>query len=162
MASLRSTPGESALRRGRCSLAGHAYFVTFTTWRRTPWFRDWEQGRAMARLLSCPTRWQGAKLLAWVLMPDHWHGLVVLQESADLSKAVQGAKGSSARKFNALLGRVGPVWGPGFHDRAVRSESGWRAAARYLVANPLRAGLVENIGSYPFWDAVWLSDECPV
>ena len=28
--------------------------------------------------------------------------------------------------------------------------------ARYIVANPLRAGLVEKIGDYPFWDAVWL------
>jgi hypothetical protein len=29
-------------------------------------------------------------------------------------------------------------------------------AARYLVANPLRPGLVERIGDYPYWNAVWL------
>jgi putative transposase len=28
--------------------------------------------------------------------------------------------------------------------------------ARYIVANPLRAGLVERLGDYPHWDAVWL------
>ena len=28
--------------------------------------------------------------------------------------------------------------------------------ARYIVANPLRAGLVTKIGDYPFWNAVWL------
>jgi len=28
--------------------------------------------------------------------------------------------------------------------------------ARYIVANPLRAGLVERIGDYPLWDATWL------
>jgi hypothetical protein len=28
--------------------------------------------------------------------------------------------------------------------------------ARYIVANPLRAGLVEHLGDYPHWDAVWL------
>jgi len=28
--------------------------------------------------------------------------------------------------------------------------------ARYIVANPIRAGLVDNIGQYPYWDAVWL------
>ncbi|KFN46779.1 hypothetical protein N790_08155 [Arenimonas malthae CC-JY-1] len=30
------------------------------------------------------------------------------------------------------------------------------------MANPLRAGLVADIGDYPFWDAVWLTDDCPV
>ncbi|MES9878966.1 MAG: transposase, partial [Candidatus Sedimenticola sp. 1PA] len=28
--------------------------------------------------------------------------------------------------------------------------------ARYIVANPLRGGLVESIGDYPHWDAMWL------
>ncbi len=29
--------------------------------------------------------------------------------------------------------------------------------ARYIIANPLRAGLVGRVGDYPLWDAVWLS-----
>ncbi|MFV3290267.1 transposase, partial [Pseudomonas sp. NY11955] len=28
--------------------------------------------------------------------------------------------------------------------------------ARYIVANPIRAGLVSRVGDYPHWDAVWL------
>jgi hypothetical protein len=28
--------------------------------------------------------------------------------------------------------------------------------ARYVVANPLRAGLVKRLGDYPLWDAIWL------
>lgn len=162
MATLRKMPGESALRKGRCSLPGHAYFVTFTTWRRKPWFCDWEKGCAMSRLLAASDHWRGARLLAWVLMPDHWHGLLVLQPEATLSGSLRLAKGASARAFNAHLGRKGPVWGAGFHDRAVRREEGLRAAARYLVANPLRAGLVQRVGDYPFWDAAWLVDDCPV
>ncbi len=43
-----------------------------------------------------------------------------------------------------------------FHDRAMRKEEDLKAAARYIVANPLRAGLVERCGDYPLWDAVWL------
>ena len=35
-----------------------------------------------------------------------------------------------------------------------------RVAARYVIANPLRAGLVDEIGKYPYWDAVWLGNEC--
>ena len=28
--------------------------------------------------------------------------------------------------------------------------------ARYVIANPKRAGLVERVGDYPYWDAIWL------
>jgi putative transposase len=38
----------------------------------------------------------------------------------------------------------------------VRKEDDLVGLARYLVANPLRAGLVQRIGEYPHWDAVWL------
>jgi len=48
------------------------------------------------------------------------------------------------------------VWQPGFHDHALRKEEDVRAVARYVVANPLRAGLVQRIGDYPHWNAIWL------
>jgi hypothetical protein len=38
----------------------------------------------------------------------------------------------------------------------VRRQQDMRALARYVIANPLRAGLVESIGDYPLWDAIWL------
>jgi hypothetical protein len=28
--------------------------------------------------------------------------------------------------------------------------------ARYVVMNPVRAGLVSRVGDYPFWDAAWI------
>ncbi|MNR61582.1 hypothetical protein D3C85_1833710 [compost metagenome] len=58
--------------------------------------------------------------------------------------------------LNRSIGRDGPLWQHGFHDRAIRREEDLQAVARYIVANPLRAGLVERIGDYPLWDAVWL------
>jgi putative transposase len=48
------------------------------------------------------------------------------------------------------------VWQRGFYDRAIRKEEDLLAVARYIVANPLRAGLVSQLSDYPFWDAVWL------
>jgi REP element-mobilizing transposase RayT len=48
------------------------------------------------------------------------------------------------------------VWQKGYHDRAVRREDDLQSIARYVVANPLRAGLVRRVGDYPLWDAVWL------
>ena len=91
-----------------------------------------------------------AETLAYVVMPDHVHWLVRLQP--------QGSLGEAARRYKALfsLALGEPVWQRGFHDHALRDDEDLRAVARYIVANPLRAGLVEDIGAYPHWDATWL------
>ena len=44
------------------------------------------------------------------------------------------------------------------YDRAARKHDDIRRIARYIVANPLRAGLVQNIGDYPHWDCIWMTD----
>jgi hypothetical protein len=38
----------------------------------------------------------------------------------------------------------------------LRQDEDVARVARYVVANPLRAGLVKRIGDYPLWDAAWL------
>lgn len=94
--------------------------------------------------------------LAWVLMPDHLHWLFSLSNKSKLSDTVKLFKAGSALKVNGFLGRTGAVWQRAYYDHALRKEEDIKPIARYIVANPLRAGLVENIGDYPFWDAIWL------
>jgi hypothetical protein len=65
----------------------------------------------------------------------------------------------SAAAVNRHRGTAGAVWQPGFHDRALRHDESLVTAARYLIANPLRAGLVACPGNYPFWDTVWTGVE---
>ena len=153
------SPGYERLRAGRYSEAGRAYLLTTVTHRRAPLFAEWTNGHVMSRLLSDSVTWRGATLLAWVLMPDHWHGLVVLDEPIPLSTLMKRAKGTSAHSFNRHTGRQGLVWRDGFHDRAIRRDEDLRAVARYVIANPIRAGLVESVAHYPFWDAAWLGQD---
>jgi REP element-mobilizing transposase RayT len=88
-------------------------------------------------------------------MPDHFHGLIELQ-NIPLPTLMARTKSRTTVTLNRLLRREGPIWQPGFHDRAIRKEEDLQAVARYIVANPLRAGLVEKVGDYPLWDAIWL------
>ena len=69
-----------------------------------------------------------------------------------LSDAVRLMKGRSAR----AMGHT--VWQANYFDHAVRQDEDMRKIARYIVANPLRANLVERLGDYPLWDAVWLDE----
>ncbi|MGN6512076.1 MAG: REP-associated tyrosine transposase [Lysobacteraceae bacterium] len=153
------THSHAALRRGRRSLPGHAYLVTSTTAGRRRLFAHAEVALAAAATLALPANWERSRSLAWVLMPDHWHALFVLGEGDTLARRVGWLKAESARALSRRFPALGPVWGPGYHDRAVRRDEDLRAAARYVVMNPVRAGLVERIGDYPFWDAAWLGQE---
>ena len=145
-----------ALRKGRHSVAGQIYLVTFTTARRQPHFSEWSVAADAARLMTATGNWQGSHLLAWVLMPDHWHGLMQLGEGEALSARVGWIKAHAARQLRKAHPGIGRIWAGAYHDRALRKEEDLLQVARYLVLNPVRAGLVARVGDYPFWDAVWL------
>src|SRR4029077_6914462 len=80
--------------------------------------------------------------LAWVLMPDHLHWLFQLGERQDLGTAMKTLKARSGWAIGRKRRQPGTLWQRGYHDHAVRGEEDLRAIARYIVANPLRAGLV--------------------
>ncbi|HJE71755.1 MULTISPECIES: REP-associated tyrosine transposase [Pseudomonas] len=146
----------AALRRGRVSLPGQLYLLTTTTVERQALFADFHLACTAARAFNDPRLLDDARLLAWVLMPDHVHWLVSLGECFSLEELVLRLKSASARRVNAIRNTKGAVWAPAYHDHALRAEEDVQAVARYIVANPLRAGLVKRAGDYSFWDAVWL------
>jgi REP element-mobilizing transposase RayT len=139
------------LRKGRFSEPGRAYLLTTVTWHRERLFADWRLGRVLVGELGAAP----VQTLAFVVMPDHLHWLMVLGER-DLGEVVRALKSRSALAINRSAGRIGPVWQKGYHDRAVREDEDLRAMARYVVANPVRAGLVTRVGDYPLWDAIWV------
>ncbi|MES2669047.1 MAG: transposase [Pseudomonadota bacterium] len=93
--------------------------------------------------------------LAWVLMPDHLHWLFCLRSSG-LSAVVQKMECRSANSINRALNRQGIVWQAGFYDRRVDSEESLHRQARYMIENPLRAGIVSSIEEYPYWWCAWV------
>ena len=150
-----SKPGHRALRIGRVSLPRQAYLLTAVTRHRKALFLDPQLASTASQCMIRRESLGDADLLCWVLMPDHWHGLVQLGDGDGLSRVMNRMKTSVSRQLQTQHGR-GDVWAPGFHDRALRSEEDLRAIARYIVANPVRAGLVGHVCDYPYWNCVWL------
>ncbi|MDG4867889.1 transposase [Guyparkeria sp. 1SP6A2] len=143
------------LLRGRHSEPGREYLVTSVTEQRRALFDSFHLARSLISTFRECEEAGRAQWLAFVVMPDHFHVLLCL-ENADLAGTMRFVRGVSARRINRSLGRTGRVWQPGYHDRALRSEDDRLAIARYIAANPLRAGLVTRLGDYPHWDAIWL------
>ena len=138
------------LRLGRFSQPGQIYLVTAVTLNRQPFFARFDAARMLIACLRAETTLESAETLAFVVMPDHLHWLLGLGAGADLASVVRTVKSVSAH------GLRGKVWQRGFHDRAIRREEDFPALARYVVANPVRAGLVQRVGEYSHWDAVWV------
>ena len=113
-------------------------------------------GRIVVNSLRHEDKSGRAQTLAFVVMPDHLHWLVELADGANLSGIVHNVKSNSARQINASRNRFRAVWQRGFFDRAIRAEEDLPAVARYIVANPLRAGLAKSCREYPLWDSIWL------
>ena len=147
----------SNLRKGRHSESGREYLVTAVTHLRAPWFLDLYTARLLVMEMQRLEKEGAAIWLAWVVMPDHFHALLSLTGQTSLDALMNMLKGRSARVINARHSRTGSFWQTSFHDHALRSEEDRLEIARYVVANPLRAGIAERLGDYPHWDSVWLS-----
>ena len=145
------------LRKGRYSEQQRAYFVTTVLAEREQrYFTDFFCARCVVAEMRDLHDDGTVSSLAWVVMPDHVHWLLQLGKNMDLSAAIKRFKACSARRVNGHLNQQGALWQKSFYDHALRQDEDIRDAARYIVANPLRAGLAERIGDYPLWDAIWL------
>jgi putative transposase len=141
--------GHRALRKGRVSIPEQAYLVTTVCQDRTPVFLDASLAVQATALLNSALAWPNASVEAWVLMPDHWHGLVVLTSDEPLSRVVQRFKALVSRQLPRPQGQTRRLWQRGFHDHALRNEASLVKVARYVVDNPVRAGLCARWSDWP-------------
>jgi len=92
----------------------------------------------------------GVHLFVYCLMPDHLHLLLRLSvRGTSLSAAIGQYKNLATRRAWEH-GHRGVLWQRRFHDRVLRQGVSARAAAMYIAANPVRAGLVDAVEQYPW------------
>ncbi len=155
-------PHAQDLRKGRYSGNHQVYLITTVTHERQKIFTDLVLGRIVVQAMHKQHHLQNVDSLAFVIMPDHFHWLIALQNDNNLAETMRHVKGHSGheiqkiRRAQGVISNNQPLWQDGYHDHAVRKEENLQQIARYIVANPLRAKLVTKIADYPLWDATWL------
>jgi putative transposase len=91
-------------------------------------------------------RW---KCHAMCLMDTHYH--LVLETSLDrLSAGLHWLNGAYALRFNAAHKRKGHLFGDRFWSSLIESEQHLVEACRYVMFNPVRAGLCEEPADWPW------------
>ena len=140
---------QNNLRKGRYSQANHIYHITTTISNRQPLFSDFYLARKIINTIKHSDTLGYTTTLAFVIMPDHIHWLIQLSDKVTLQQVIRSMKSQTAK----MVGK--PIWQAGYYDHAIRKDEDVANIARYIIANPIRAGLVKKVGDYPHWDAVY-------
>lgn len=85
--------------------------------------------------------------LAFCLMTSHYH-MVLRTDRPNLSRGMAWLNGSYARRFNVRQDRSGHLFDKRFFSRLVRSEAHLLEEIRYVLLNPVRAGMVSDPADY--------------
>ena len=87
-------------------------------------------------------------MVGFVIMPDHVH----LLGDTHVSELMTRFKWNAGKSIRELRG-PGRVWEKRFYDRTIRGDDELASAMRYIDWNPVRTGLCDEPGEYPFGSA---------
>lgn len=89
-------------------------------------------------------------IVAYCLMPNHFHLLLRPARDDGVSPFVQGLCSSHTQSLNSRLDRQGALFSGRFKSIAVREETYFLHLARYIHLNPVTAGLVTAPEDWPY------------
>lgn len=127
----------------RLEFPGALWHVTNRGVERRSIYADDRDRRRFLRLLAHTVIERRWNLLAFVLMTNHYHLLFETPET-NLSQGMKDVDGEYASGFNVRHRRVGHLFQGRFKSHLVDSDTYLLEVARYIVLNPVRAGMVHT------------------
>jgi REP element-mobilizing transposase RayT len=115
-------------------------------------FVDTSDRRDLVARLSAIVPDEGARCFGWALMSNHLH-LVVKTGERRLGTLMQRVLTGYAMRFNGRAGRHGYLIQSRYGSRALLDEADLRGVIRYVLRNPLEAGLARSLAAleaYPW------------
>ncbi|MFZ2492118.1 MAG: transposase [Thermoanaerobaculia bacterium] len=131
----------------RIEFPGALYHVTSRGNERRPIFRSDRDRLTFLDFLGQVARRFGWSITAWVLMSNHFH-LVIQTPQPNLSRGMHWLNGAYAGRFNKRHKRWGHLFGGRFKSFLIEKEAYFTEVLRYVVLNPVRAGMVARPEDY--------------
>jgi putative transposase len=114
-----------------------------------------EDRQAYLKLLATQGHLHGVEYLAWCLMTNHVHLIAVPTDSSSLAAGIGEAHKLYTRRINFREGWRGFLFQGRFFSCPIE-PSRLIAVVRYVLQNPVRAGLVDHPWDYAWSSARWL------
>lgn len=144
-------------RLDRVFIDSPTYFVTACTDRRRKLLAHPAVHEALIEFANRGAA-RGALVGRYVLMPDHIHAFVALDdEKITLGNWMKSLK-NSLSKMLRTKGIPGPHWQKTFFDHVLRSSESASEKWKYVYENPVRAGLVKEAEDWPFQGEIFQLD----
>jgi putative transposase len=150
-------------RYRRAKHMGGTFFFTVVTYRRRPLFAHAEAREILRRVIKKVRQSHPFEIDAWVLLPEHMHCIWTLpQEDADFSMRWSLIKSTFTKAAKTLyhvpeqLGdsrrkhREATIWQRRFWEHQIRSEEDYKNHIDYIHFNPVKHGLADQVGDWPF------------
>lgn len=138
-------------RMNRMIVPGYVYHITQRGNNKTVVFYDDKDRRVYCDYINKEARKWGMLVLAFCLMNNHVHYIVVAQEEHSISKAIGIAHMRYTRYFNVKMNQIGHLWHSRFYSKEL-SKKNFFNAIRYVENNPVKAQYVNQAS-----DWVWSS-----
>jgi len=133
----------------RIELSGGLYHVTSHGDRREDiYFSDADREAWLALLGQVCERFSWC-CHAYCQMTNYYH-VVVETPEGNLAQGMRQLSGSYTQSINQAHGRVGHVFHGRYKSILIEKDSYLLELARYVVLNPLRAGMINEIGDWPW------------
>ncbi|MGC9530117.1 MAG: REP-associated tyrosine transposase [Candidatus Bipolaricaulaceae bacterium] len=137
-------------RSARILAAGHAYHAISRANAGTTVFRKPPDYAAFVEVMrKAKERWP-LRVLAYCLMPNHVHFVLMPDEPRHLSKWMHLVLTTHTVRFHKHHQTSGHLWQGRFKSFPIQRDAHLLVVLRYVEANPVRAGLVQEAADWPW------------
>jgi putative transposase len=127
----------------------HRYSLTFCTANRACCFTTETVVTLVRSQILRAASVEAFTVVAYCFMPDHLHLVVEgATEDSDLKRFVKLAKQFSGFQYKRRYGDS--LWQRYSYEHVIRHDESFAGKIRYVLGNPVRAGLVTSPGDYPY------------
>ncbi|MBB3224770.1 REP-associated tyrosine transposase [Pseudoduganella umbonata] len=135
-------------RRARVLLPGHPHHLTQRCHNRQPCFFQRSDYIVYLDFLREHSSLYGGAIHAYVLMTNHVHLLVTMDDVTMLAPLMKGVAQNYAQYINRRLKRTGSLWEDRFHSSPIIDDAYLLTCLRYVELNPVRATIVDSPARY--------------
>ncbi|MBL8385887.1 MAG: transposase [Burkholderiales bacterium] len=137
-------------RLARLAVAGQVHHVVQRGANGHAIFRDSADFERMRGLIGTHARANGVAVHSYLMLEDRFHLLVTPVAASGLSRLMQDVGRSYVRYFNDRYQRTGSLWQGRYQTTVIESERYLFSCMTYIEQEPVRLGLVDEPGAYPW------------
>jgi putative transposase len=147
-------------RTARAALGGFCYHALNRGNARSEVFHEEDDFRAFLDAVGEAGLRVPMRLLAYCLMPNHFHLVLWPHGDGDLGRWMHWLMTTHVRRYLRRYRHSGHVWQGRYKAFPIQEDDHLLTVLRYLERNPLRAGLVDRAEAWP-WSSLSASRRGP-